>query len=70
MILQIGSTVHVYKKNTASSSTKFSNVVVTELSGGYITFTGATVASYGSDISVPWDSVDIITLISDPTPVV
>lgn len=68
MQLQIGSTVTAYKKNPASSSTKFANVIVTEVGGGYLAFTGATVAGFGPDVLLPWDSIDMVSLIADPTP--
>lgn len=70
MQLQQGSIVNAYKKNVASSSTKFTNVTVTEVAGAYLSFTGATVQGYGPDVLLPWDSVDLVSLVSDPVPVV
>jgi len=66
--LQIGSTVNAYKRNAASSSTKFTSVTVTEVAGAYLSFTGATVQGYGSDVCIPWDSIDLVTLLADPQP--
>lgn len=66
MNLLVGSTVTAYKKNPASSSTKFANVTVTEVAGAYLSISGASGIGFGPDIVLPWDSVDYIILVSDP----